>query len=152
MGRWESRRFFRMSTRKYPEFEALFAKSRNSHPQRGADVLQYLMEHSEFINKEENQWMKQVMQVVRNTSLFFQPQIRTKIMNEGWASYWHEKLYLQDERIRSHEVEFARVNAGVTSMPRVGLNPYALGMRIFQYIEDNGRQGEIFVSVSENRK
>ena len=129
-------------SRKYPEFEALFIKSQNSASQRGADVLQYLMDHSDFINKEENRWMKQVMQVVRNTSLFFQPQIRTKIMNEGWASYWHEKLYLQDDRIRSHEVEFARVNAGVTSMPRVGLNPYALGMRIFYYIEDMANKGK----------
>jgi stage V sporulation protein R len=135
--------FFSDVTRKYPEFEALFIKNQNSPSQSGADVLQYLMEHSEFINREENRWMKQVMQVVRNTSLFFQPQIRTKIMNEGWASYWHEKLYLQDERIRSHEVEFARVNAGVTSMPRVGLNPYALGMRIFQYIEDMAEKGKL---------
>jgi len=134
--------FFSDVSRKYPEFEALFIKNRNVTSQRGADLLQYLMDHSEFVNKEENRWMKQVMQVVRNTSLFFQPQIRTKIMNEGWASYWHEKLYLQDDRIRSHEVEFARVNAGVTSMPRVGLNPYALGMRLFHYIEDMADKGK----------
>ncbi len=134
--------FFSDVARKYPEFEALFVKSQNSASQRVTDVLQYLMDHSDFINKEENRWMKQVMQVVRNTSLFFQPQIRTKIMNEGWASYWHEKLFLQDDRIRSHEVEFARVNAGVTSMPRVGLNPYALGMRLFHYIEDMADKGK----------
>jgi stage V sporulation protein R len=134
--------FFSDVTRKYPEFEALFIKSRNSASESGADVLQFVMEHSEFVNKEENRWMKLVMQVVRNTSLFFQPQIRTKIMNEGWASYWHEKLYLRDDRIQSHEVEFARVNAGVTSMPRVGLNPYALGMRIFNYIEETANKGK----------
>jgi stage V sporulation protein R len=134
--------FFSDVARKYPEFEALFIKSRSHISERSADVLQHLMDHSEFINKEENQWMKLVMQVVRNTSLFFQPQIRTKIMNEGWASYWHEKLFLRDDRIRSHEVEFARVNAGVTSMPRVGLNPYALGMRIFYYIEDMANKGK----------
>ncbi len=134
--------FFSDVSRKYPEFEALFIKSRNSASQRGVDVLQFLMDHSDFINKEENRWMKLVMQVVRNTSLFFQPQIRTKILNEGWASYWHETLFLQDDRIRSHEIEFARVNAGVTSMPRVGLNPYALGMRIFYYIEEMANKGK----------
>jgi stage V sporulation protein R len=32
-----------------------------------------------------------------------------------------------DDRIKGHEVDFSRVNAGVTAMPRVGLNPYALG-------------------------
>jgi stage V sporulation protein R len=57
-------------------------------------------------------------------------------MNEGWASYWHEALFLEDDRIKGEEVGFARVHAGVTAMPRVGLNPYALGMRLFQHIED----------------
>jgi len=36
-----------------------------------------------------------------------------------------------DNRIKGHEVDFAKVNAGVTAMPKVGLNPYALGMRLF---------------------
>jgi stage V sporulation protein R len=85
--------------------------------------------------------MKSVLQIIRSTSVYFQPQIRTKIMNEGWASYWHETLYLQDERIRGHEVDFARVNAGVTAMPRVGLNPYALGMRLFYFLEELADKG-----------
>ena len=100
------------------------------------------MENSPVLNKSENKWMKSVIQVVRNTSLFFQPQIRTKIMNEGWASYWHETLFLQDDRIKGHEVDFARVNAFVTSLPRVGLNPYSLGMRLFSYIEDLADRGK----------
>jgi stage V sporulation protein R len=93
--------------------------------------------------------------VVRQTSLFFQPQIRTKIMNEGWASYWHEKLFLQDDRINGHEVDFARTHAGVTSMPRVGLNPYALGMRLFYYIEqltDKGRYSVEFRRLLDDRE
>jgi stage V sporulation protein R len=87
--------------------------------------------------------MKTVMEIVRRTSLYFQPQIRTKILNEGWASYWHEKLFLSDDRIRGNEVNYARVNAGVTSMPRVGINPYALGMRLFQYLEEMADKGRI---------
>jgi len=110
------------------------------------DLMQYIMENSPFLNKpgrNGNEWMKSVMSVVRNTSVFFQPQIRTKIMNEGWASYWHEKLFLKDDRIESHEVDFARTHAFVTSLPRVGMNPYALGMRIFQLIEEElGNKGK----------
>jgi stage V sporulation protein R len=63
-------------------------------------------------------------------------------MNEGWASYWHEKLFLQDDRIEGHEVDFARTHAFVTSLPRVGMNPYALGMRIFHYIEELADKGK----------
>ena len=135
--------FFSDATRQYPEFEALYEKSLDEKPERGIDLIQFLMDKSEFLNKGENKWMKSVVQVVRNTSLFFQPQIRTKIMNEGWASYWHETLFLEDDRIDGHEVEFARVNAKVTSMPRVGLNPYALGMRLFYYIEEMANKGKL---------
>ena len=90
--------------------------------------------------------MRSILEIVRKTSLFFQPQIRTKIMNEGWASYWHESLFLQDDRIKGHEVDFARVHAGVTSMPRVGMNPYALGMRLFSHIEEQADKGRLSYS------
>lgn len=82
-----------------------------------------------------------VMEMVRRTSLYFQPQIRTKIMNEGWASYWHDKLFLMDDRMKGNEVTYASVNAKVTAMPRVGLNPYALGMRLFSFIEEMADKG-----------
>jgi stage V sporulation protein R len=134
--------FFSEVMRKYPEFDAVFKKSIEQKPHQKLDLMQYLLEHSEFLKKEKNGWMKPIIEVVRKTSLFFQPQIRTKIMNEGWASYWHEKLFLQDDRIEGHEVDFARTHAGVTSMPRVGLNPYALGLRLFYYVEDLAEKGK----------
>ena len=135
--------FFAEVSRQHPEFETIFKKGLEEEPSQRKDLIQYLMENSDFLNKDKNRWMQTVMQVVRNTSLFFQPQIRTKIMNEGWASYWHETLYMQDDRIQGHEVDFARVNAGVTAMPRVGLNPYALGMRLFYFLEEMAEKGRI---------
>ncbi|UCH92893.1 MAG: SpoVR family protein [Candidatus Aminicenantes bacterium] len=135
--------FFAEIIRKNPEFESLYEKHLQEEEPTRLDLMEYIMEHSEFLDKEENEWMKTVMQVVRGTSLFFQPQIRTKIMNEGWASYWHECLFLADQRILGHEVEYARVNAGVTAMPRVGLNPYALGMRLYEYIEELADKGKL---------
>jgi stage V sporulation protein R len=134
--------FFSEIDKKHPEFNAIFQKSLEKKPETRMDLMQFIMAHSEFLNKEENKWMKTVLEVIRNTSIFFQPQIRTKIMNEGWASYWHETLFLQDDRIQGHEVDFARVNANVTSMPRVGMNPYALGMRLFYYIEEMADKGK----------
>jgi stage V sporulation protein R len=135
--------FFAEVERRHPEFRAMFEKYKDHKRTPPADLLQYVMENSPFLNKETNKWMLSVMQIVRKTSIFFQPQIRTKIMNEGWASYWHETLYLNDDRINGHEVDFARVNAGVTAMPRVGLNPYALGMRLFYFIEEMVDKGRI---------
>jgi stage V sporulation protein R len=134
--------FFAEVLKKHPEFDALYKKALKAKPKRRLDVMEYILEHSASLAKEKNNWIKPVIEVVRKTSLFFQPQIRTKIMNEGWASYWHEKLFLQDDRIDGHEVDFARTHSGVTSMPRVGLNPYALGMRLFYYIEQLADKGK----------
>jgi len=134
--------FFADVYRKHPEFDAIYKKTLKEKPARRLDLMEYILEHSTFLAKEKNSWMKPVIEVVRKTSIFFQPQIRTKIMNEGWASYWHERLFLEDDRIDGHEVDFARTHAGVTSMPRVGLNPYALGLRLFYYIEQLADKGK----------
>ena len=134
--------FFAEIEVKHPEFQALYQKYAETGPALTLDPVEFILRHSRFLKREENQWMKTVVQVVRLTSLFFQPQIRTKILHEGWASYWHEKLFMGDDRIRGHEVEYARVNAGVTALPRVGMNPYALGMRLFQHIEEMAAKGK----------
>lgn len=126
---------------KYPEIDAFYKRHIEKKEALRMDVMQYIMKHSAFLEKDENRWIKSVMEIVRNTSIFFQPQIRTKIMNEGWASIWHEMLFMKDDRIRGHEVDFAKVNAGVTAMPKVGLNPYALGMRLFYHIMDMENRG-----------
>lgn len=137
-------RFMATVRKKYAEFDTLHEKAIKEQGKGGRrDLLQFLMEHSPFLAKEENKWMLTVIEVIRATSLYFQPQIRTKILNEGWASYWHDHLFLRDDRIRGHEVEYAVVNAKVTSMPRVGLNPYALGMRLFEFLEEQGDKGKM---------
>jgi len=135
--------FFALTDQRHPEFESLFAKHRQTKKRKPLDLLQFIMENSLMLQREENLWMLMVIQIIRKTALFFQPQLRTKIMNEGWASYWHETLYMQDDRIRGHEVDFARINAGVTTMPRVGLNPYALGMRLFYYLAEMADKGTL---------
>ncbi len=135
--------FFSQVIRTYPEFEALFGRHKRKGRRQARDLLEFLLLNSPFLQAEENRWMQSVIEIVRKTSLYFQPQIRTKILNEGWASYWHEKLFLLDDRISGNEVGFARINAFVTSLPRVGINPYALGMRLFSHIEEMADKGRI---------
>jgi len=141
--------FFSEIRRKHPEFDAMYKKHLDKKSEKKFDLIQHIIKHSDFLKKDENRWMKAVMEVVRKTSLFFQPQIRTKIINEGWASYWHESLFLKDDRIKGHEVDFARVHASVTSLPRVGLNPYALGMRLFYYIEELANKGKYSIEFKK---
>lgn len=138
--------FFASVKEKHPNFLTLFEKyiSENKNvKKKRKDVIEYIMEHSKHLNSEENQWMKSVISIVRSTSLYFNPQIRTKIINEGWASYWHDKLFRNDKRIIGNEVAFAKINAGVTSISRVGLNPYAIGLRLIEYVEELANKGQM---------
>ena len=148
--------FLKSITDKHSELESLYTRSLQESKSVGrTDLLQFLIEYSPFLKQEKNRWMLMVLETIRSTSLYFQPQIRTKILNEGWASYWHDTLFLQDDRIKGHEVDYAIVNAKVTSMPRVGLNPYALGMRLLQYLEqqaDKGRTGLEYYQTSNREQ
>ncbi len=124
-------------------YEKYLQHNQNVKPEPKPDVIEYIMNHSNHLNIEKNRWMKSIISIVRNTSLYFNPQIRTKIINEGWASYWHDTLFRADDRIHGHEVAYAKINAGVTSISRVGLNPYAIGLRLIQYIEDMANKGQM---------
>ncbi len=143
------KQFFSKVNKKYPEFDLIFKKYLRRRLAPSSDILQFILNHSQFLKKDENMWMKPIIEIIRKTSLFFQPQIRTKIMNEGWASYWHEKLFLQDDRIKGHEVDFAKIHSGITALPKVGLNPYALGMRLFYYIEDIMNKGKYSIEFKK---
>ena len=147
--------FFADVRQKHPEFQAKFDKSGPSQTNKPADILEYIRDNSAFLKKDDNAWMKSVMTIIRNTSMYFSPQIRSKIINEGWASYWHDELFRKDDRIKGHEVAYSILNAGVTSLSRVGLNPYAIGLRLIQHVEklaDTGKLNYNFQSESNAEK
>ncbi len=135
--------FFSNIRAKYPEFNSLYETFLNEDDDDSIDLLEFINRNSPLLNKRDNQWMKSVLSIIRNTSMYFQPQIRTKIANEGWASYWHDNLFRKDPRIKGHESGYAKLNAGVTSISRVGLNPYAIGLRLFEYVEDQANKGKL---------
>ena len=127
----------------YPEFETLYKKHIKEAKPKPFDLIKYLTENSSFLNKDKNKWMKSVIEIVRNTALYFEPQRRTKIINEGWATYWHNELFICDDRISGHEADFAKINAFVTAVPMVGFNPYAIGFRLFEFIKDSADKGKL---------
>ena len=58
------------------------ARSFPEQPEK--DVLLFLIEHAPLKG-----WQRDVLSIVRDEAYYFTPQGQTKIMNEGWASYWH---------------------------------------------------------------
>ncbi len=135
--------FFSEIKSNHPEFESKFQKFKEKEVDRNTDIMEFIRENSPFLKRDENVWMKAVINIVRDTSLYFAPQIRTKTINEGWASYWHDELFRRDDRIKGHESEYSVINAKVTSISRVGYNPYAIGLRLVQYVEQLANEGKI---------
>jgi len=67
--------------------------------------------------------------------LYFWPQIETKIMNEGWASYWHTRILRELDLTPEETIEYSKLNSSVVVPSRHQLNPYYLGYKIFEDIE-----------------
>ena len=106
---------------------------RDIHIKEGTeDLLAFIAEHS----TELEDWERDLVQMVREEMLYLWPQIRTKIMNEGWATFWHARLMrildLDDEDITN----FARLHSSVLQSPRVGINPYLVGFRLWERIAE----------------
>ncbi len=144
--------FFSEVKTKYKEFPELFKKYKKELKKEPSDILEFIIHNSPKLKDEENKWMIPIMHVIRNTQLsVFSPQIRTKIINEGWASYWHDELFRKSKLMKNHEIAYAKVNAHVTSVNRVGLNPYAIGKLLIEHVEelaDKGKLGYDFQKIS----
>ena len=133
---------FVASQKKKLEDEANRQKKFPGEPER--DVMRFLMEHAPL-----ERWQVDVMDMMREEAYYFAPQGMTKIMNEGWASYWHCKLMTEKVMDSSEVIDFADKNAGVMSTSRQQLNPYALGLALYRDIEDRWNRGRYGKEWSE---
>ncbi|HLY66607.1 MAG TPA: SpoVR family protein, partial [Chloroflexota bacterium] len=100
------------------------------HPER--DLLWFLANYARI-----EAWEKDVLEIIRKESYYFFPQFETKIMNEGWASYWHAfTMEHYDSLTPSETIDFAHLHSGVVHPGgRFQLNPYFLGYKILCDIE-----------------
>ncbi len=121
--------------RKRLEGERAQAKRFPERPAR--DVLGFLLAHAPL-----ERWEHEVLEVVREEALYFFPQMQTKIMNEGWASYWHSKIMTERLLDASEIVDYADHNAGVLAVSGGRLNPYKLGLELYRHIEERWNRGQ----------
>jgi stage V sporulation protein R len=101
------------------------------------DVLGFLLEHAPL-----KVWQVDVLDIIREEAYYFAPQAMTKIMNEGWASYWHAKL-MSEKIMESKElVDFADRHSAVMATTPQNLNPYKLGLELYRDIEVRWNKGQ----------
>jgi stage V sporulation protein R len=101
------------------------------------DVLKFLLEYAPL-----KRWQQEVLEIVRKEAYYFAPQAMTKIMNEGWASYWHSTMMTQKVLKASEVIDYADHHSGTLATSPGRLNPYKMGIELFRDIEDRWNRGK----------
>ena len=106
------------------------------------DVLEFIGNNS----RNMPAWKKDLIEIIREESQYFIPQMQTKIMNEGWASYWHYTLCHELDLPAQWHIPFIKMHNQVIRPHIGGLNPYHLGFVIFQDIKERYGIEECFIA------
>jgi len=105
------------------------------NPER--DVLLFLID-----NAPMERWQRDILEMIREEAYYFVPQMQTKIMNEGWASYWHSTIMTQRALKASEFIDYADHHSGTLASHPGRLNPYKIGIELFRDIEDRWNKGK----------
>jgi stage V sporulation protein R len=100
------------------------------------DALLFLLEHAPLA-----EWQRDVMALVREEAYYFVPQRQTKIMNEGWASFWHSTIMTQRALKPEELIDYAEHHSGTMATSPGHLNPYKLGLELWRDIEERWNKG-----------
>jgi stage V sporulation protein R len=107
-----------------------------ANPER--DILKFLIDHSPMTS-----WQRRIMNMIRDESYYFTPQGQTKILNEGWATYWHSKMMTSLSPLNDSEiVDYCDHYAGVVASHQGQLNPYKLGVELLRHVENRWNRGQ----------
>lgn len=108
------------------------------------DILLFLIRYARLA-----EWEKDIINIVRSEVQYFIPQIETKIMNEGWASFWHYKILNHLNLPQNIHLEFIkRHNQVIASHPGT-LNPYHLGFKLFCKLERESEDSRRIFDIRE---
>ncbi|TKX86126.1 AbrB family transcriptional regulator [Halorubrum sp. SS5] len=112
------------------------------------DVLAFLRDHGKRYDPESGKavdrepWETTVIDAIREEAYYFAGQKQTKVMNEGWATYW-ESVMMGGEGFAGPDefLTYADHMARVLGSP--GLNPYKLGFELWTHVELRAARREV---------
>jgi len=103
------------------------------------DLLYFIIKHGDI-----EEWEKSLLEIVRQETAYFIPQMETKIMNEGWASFWHYNLVKKLKLPDKLHLEFIKRHNDVIAQGYGAINPYFIGFKIFEDILKRYGMDKIF--------
>lgn len=101
------------------------------------DVMLFLLEHAPL-----KAWQHDALAILRDEAYYFAPQAQTKIMNEGWATYWHSIIMTRHGIEPADLICYADHCSGTLATSPTRLNPYKLGVELFRHIEERWNKGQ----------
>ena len=105
------------------------------------DILSFIAENAKIPD-----WKRDVIEICRDEGKYFWPQIQTKIINEGWASYWHYTILHELDLPPEIHLAFIKSHNQVIR-PQIGsINPYHLGFHLFKRIKERHGVDEMFIA------
>jgi len=111
------------------------------------NILEFIAQYNPYLPE----WKKDILRIVDQQTRYFIPQMETKIMNEGWASYWHYKILNTLNLEQGLHMEFlVRHNQVLRPIPG-GLNPYHLGFVLWHDIERRWNEGDTGRELTDDR-
>lgn len=151
---------YKMKTKPYMDrhinTEEFLIKEKEKHMREKAkrknrpdkDIMKFILEHCDKLNG----WQKDILSIIREEAYYFAPQRRTKIMNEGWATFWDSHI-MSTMMLAGMEgiIDHADSHSKVVSGNPYQINPYRLGLLLFRDIKerwDKGQHGDAY----ENEK
>ena len=102
------------------------------------DILGFIAKYNPYLPE----WKRDLLRIAEEEAKYFMPQMETKIMNEGWASYWHHKIMNVLELDQGLHMEFLVRHNQVLRPTPGGLNPYHLGFVLWHDIERRWNEGD----------
>lgn len=113
-----------------------------------ANLLDFL---SRFGQLED--WQRDILQIVEEESQYFYPQMETKIINEGWATFTHHTILQNLGLPPDMMLEFLKVHSGVVCQVPGSLNPYFLGYKIWEDLyHKNGDDFKQLLPIREQER
>ncbi|SHE60244.1 stage V sporulation protein R [Caldanaerobius fijiensis DSM 17918] len=110
------------------------------------DLLYFLREYGEL-----EEWQRDILEIVEEETRHFIPQIETKIMNEGWASFWHYKILNSMNLPQDLYMEFLDRHNQVVAPVQGAINPYYIGFKMYMDIEKRYGLDKVFEVRSFDR-
>lgn len=120
----------------------------NEDVESDSDVLAYLLNHGMQYDedseraKEYEDWQRTILEILRKEAYYFAAQKMTKIMNEGWASFW-ESIMMMSEGYADFDEVISYADKQSRVLKPGGMNPYYIGNKMWQYIENKSNRREV---------